>query len=148
MIVTSKEPSGTETLPRSECLTLLASRQVGRVAVSQEALPAIFPVRYRLVGGDIVFAAVLEPKSSTTMNRNVIAFGVDDLEAAAHRGWSVLVVGVARCVLDSEADWQAAPDRSPIFGLGCQAAPLMRLSTDRVSGWRQLMSVAWPSRRS
>ncbi len=44
-------------LSPGECRALLRAGCIGRVAVSVDALPAIFPVRYRLVDDDILFDA-------------------------------------------------------------------------------------------
>ncbi len=47
--------TGLEVLERHECLRLLASQPVGRVAVVVDAWPMIFPVNYALDGDSIVF---------------------------------------------------------------------------------------------
>lgn len=49
--------NGLEVLSRDECLRLLAGMRLGRVVVTEMALPAVFPVNYALTGADIVFAA-------------------------------------------------------------------------------------------
>ena len=46
---------GLELLPEQDALELLAGGEVGRVGVTIGALPAIFPVNYRLIDGTIVF---------------------------------------------------------------------------------------------
>ena len=46
---------GLEILDEHECRRLLASQCIGRVGVTIGALPAIFPVNYVTVDGDIVF---------------------------------------------------------------------------------------------
>jgi Pyridoxamine 5'-phosphate oxidase len=47
--------TGLEVLDRDECLRLLASQPVGRVAVVVDGSPMIFPVNYALDGESIVF---------------------------------------------------------------------------------------------
>jgi hypothetical protein len=72
---------GLETLSAEECETLLANHAFGRVAVWSGDHPAVLPVLYRLLDGDVVFrtapgekliAAVLGQQScsrSTPSNR-------------------------------------------------------------------------------
>jgi uncharacterized protein len=84
----------TETLDRSECLDLLATETVGRVALSANALPTVLPVRFRLLGDHVVF------RTAQVAPRNVVAFQVDHIDPRSHEGWSVVVTGVALEVTD------------------------------------------------
>lgn len=128
--------NGLEILSRSECLSLLATRPVGRVAISRNALPVILPVTYRLLGEDVVFAAGSGSKSLALAHENVVAFEVDEIDLATRSGWSVAVVGVARRVQEGEPDWQAATDLDLRPWVGHQTVHLIRLATDRLSGRR------------
>jgi len=86
---------GLETLDREQCLRLLAGRSVGRVAITINALPAIFPVNYALLDGDIVFRSSPGSKLTAAAQRAVVAFEVDDVDNPTDSAWSVLVVGPA-----------------------------------------------------
>ena len=86
---------GLEVIDRSECLTLLRTRSVGRVAVTVAALPAIFPVNFAVMDDDIVFRSSPGSKLTAAAQRAVVAFEVDDVDNLYHSGWSVLVVGPA-----------------------------------------------------
>ena len=46
---------GLELLDETEAMRLLAHSEVGRVGITIGAMPAIFPVNYRLIDGSIVF---------------------------------------------------------------------------------------------
>jgi nitroimidazol reductase NimA-like FMN-containing flavoprotein (pyridoxamine 5'-phosphate oxidase superfamily) len=83
-------------LPRRQRLELLASRSVGRVALSQHALPTVVPVTYRLLGDRLVFTAPPASRILGEGERPVVAFEVDDIDPDTFAGWSVVVVGVAR----------------------------------------------------
>lgn len=87
-------------LTREECLIRLGRGGVGRVAVSVGALPAILPVNYAMVDGDVVFCTGAGTKLEAALTSAVVAFEVDDTESMSHCGWSVLVVGVAHIVED------------------------------------------------
>lgn len=92
-----------EALTDSECLDLLQESRVGRVAVSVAALPAIYPVDYRFVDGDIVFLAGTASGARAALEGSVVAFEVDQLDPDGGTGWSVLAVGLARVATDEEA---------------------------------------------
>jgi nitroimidazol reductase NimA-like FMN-containing flavoprotein (pyridoxamine 5'-phosphate oxidase superfamily) len=95
-------------LSPDECRDLLRAGGIGRVAVSISALPAIFPVHYRLVGDDIVFHAP-SPQTAApgALAGTVIAFEADGFDSPDDAGWSVLVVGRV------EADRSSGSTRVP-----------------------------------
>jgi nitroimidazol reductase NimA-like FMN-containing flavoprotein (pyridoxamine 5'-phosphate oxidase superfamily) len=90
-------------LDRKECLRLLATGKVGRVIHTERALPACTPVNYRLVGEAIVFRTAVGSRLAAATSDTVVAFEVDDFDADASTGWSVLVTGVAAAVRDVSA---------------------------------------------
>jgi nitroimidazol reductase NimA-like FMN-containing flavoprotein (pyridoxamine 5'-phosphate oxidase superfamily) len=93
-----------------ECLRLLRSHptKVGRIGFTGEDGPTILPVNYALMGGEVVFRT--EPGSllSTAVMNERVAFEVDDVDAKWREGWSVLVRGTAREVVDPDEDDLAA----------------------------------------
>ncbi|MGI8753958.1 MAG: pyridoxamine 5'-phosphate oxidase family protein [Acidimicrobiales bacterium] len=133
------DSDGLEILSRAECLRLLASRSVGRVAVSRHALPAILPVSYRLAGEEVVFGA---GETHATETRNVVlAFEVDDVDPVTRRGWSVVAVGLAHQVMvDPEGKDAMVVDPDP--WVGRLETPLIHLSTDRLTGRRMTEGVS------
>jgi len=92
---------GLELLSEDESRTLLAGGEVGRVGITLGALPAIFPVNYRVIDGAITFRTAPGSKLSAAVAGEVVAFEVDDYEAADRSGWSVLAVGRAEVVADA-----------------------------------------------
>ncbi|MDQ2723889.1 MAG: pyridoxamine 5'-phosphate oxidase family protein [Actinomycetota bacterium] len=128
------DSDGLEILSRAECLRLLASRSVGRVAVSRHALPAILPVSYRLAGEEVVFGA---GATHATETRNVVlAFEVDDVDPVTRRGWSVVAVGLAHQVVVVDPEEKDAMVVDPDPWVGALETPLIQLSTDRLTGRR------------
>lgn len=94
---------GLEVLSDAECRSLLAAGSVGRIGISLDALPAIFPVNYRLVDGGIVFRTAPGSKLSCAAVGAVVAFEVDDYGISDFSGWSVLAVGRAEIVTGDAA---------------------------------------------
>ena len=98
-------------LPEEECFELLGRHHVGRVAVTVGALPAVFPVNYTMLDGAIVFRTGDGTKLRAALNQTVVAFEIDDLDAFAHTGWSVMAIGVASQL---EGDALARAKRLPL----------------------------------
>ncbi|WP_328437237.1 pyridoxamine 5'-phosphate oxidase family protein [Streptomyces sp. NBC_00457] len=92
---------GFRELERRECLRLLAQAPVGRIVHTRQALPAVLPVNFALDTDDSV---LLRTSSASELVRaiegSVVAFEVDEVDAATHSGWSVVVTGSATVVRD------------------------------------------------
>ncbi|MFD2417064.1 pyridoxamine 5'-phosphate oxidase family protein [Amycolatopsis pigmentata] len=88
-----------ERLDLRQCLTLLRSQAVGRLVFTEQALPAIRLVNYSMPTGRIVLR-LGHAKWVARLDRTVVAFEVDDFDAGARTGWSVVIVGKARLILD------------------------------------------------
>jgi uncharacterized protein len=84
-----------ELLGEDECRALLHDASIGRVAVSLGAIPAVFPVNYRMDGGDICFLTAEGTKLEAAVRGTVVAFEVDEVDERNEEGWSVLAVGEA-----------------------------------------------------
>ena len=97
------DAEGLEVLVAEQCLELLAGSRLGRIAVTIGAVPAIFPVHYRLLDGQIVFRTGQGTNLHAAAANTVVAFEVDDVDPSWVAGWSVLVVGVAREIRDNVA---------------------------------------------
>ncbi|HVX46446.1 MAG TPA: pyridoxamine 5'-phosphate oxidase family protein [Mycobacteriales bacterium] len=119
----------------SECRVLLKLGEIGRVVVSVDALPAAFPVTYRVVDDAVVFRTGDGSKLSAALRHAVVAFEVDEIDPDRRVGWSVLVVGRAGLVTDREQI--ARLDKAGIDSWFTNAGPAyVRISVDRISGRR------------
>lgn len=103
--------AGLEVLTRDECDRLLATTVVGRIAFVADGEPVVFPVTYRLHRGSIVFRTTVGAKLEAAGRDAPVAFEIDGWDESAHRGWSVLVKGVASEVEDGE-------EATELFALG------------------------------
>lgn len=92
--------TGLEVLSRADCLALLRQSVVGRVIVTDRALPAAFPVNFALLGEDVVFRTAAGSRLEAASARTVVAFEVDDIDPLRQTGWSVLIQGRASVVED------------------------------------------------
>lgn len=92
-----------EELNRRQCLDLLAGPRVGRLVFTEDALPAVQPVNYRLWRDDVVIRVSGGAKLAAATGNQVVAFEADELDPDLRTGWSVTVVGHAEPVTDVDA---------------------------------------------
>jgi nitroimidazol reductase NimA-like FMN-containing flavoprotein (pyridoxamine 5'-phosphate oxidase superfamily) len=95
-----KDRRGLDELTEEECMRRLGRGGVGRVAVTVNALPAIFPVNFAVLDGDIVFRSGPGTKLTAATAGSVVAFEVDHSDPISHEGWSVMVVGPSHRIAD------------------------------------------------
>jgi nitroimidazol reductase NimA-like FMN-containing flavoprotein (pyridoxamine 5'-phosphate oxidase superfamily) len=101
--VRSADPrTGIEMLDREECLRLLATQEVGRVAVVDHGQPHVMPVNYVLDGDAVVFRTAAGTKLAGATGSQV-AFEVDETDRARRSAWSVVVHGLAQEVTAYDA---------------------------------------------
>ena len=128
--------AGLEILDDGECLRLLGTTPVGRVAVNLGYAVAVLPVNYAVVGSEILFFTGEGLKLEAVMAAGTVTFEADEIDAEARTGWSVLAVGRAD-VVDS---WLRA--RAEAVGLYPWAAGdrphLVRIRPSFFSGRRIL----------
>jgi uncharacterized protein len=86
-----------------DCMVGLRSCTVGRIAVTDRALPAIVPVNYVVTGSRVIFRTEPGGMLARACAGNVVAFEVDDVDRNGRSGWSVLVVGMAELLEGSPA---------------------------------------------
>jgi uncharacterized protein len=127
--------NGLEVLSRDECLRLLGTAVLGRVAVTTAALPTILPVNFRFDGRRILIRTGRGTKLDAATQNAVVAFEVDEVEPASRRGWSVVITGVARELSDPDelADAQRPPLERWAWG---DDHRVVAISTEVVSGRR------------
>jgi uncharacterized protein len=132
---------GVELLTESQCHQLLAGHDFGRVGVSIGGLPAIIPVNYRFIAGDVVFRTGPGLKLSAAADDEVVAFEIDDHHPADRSGWSVLVVGRAEVSEDPRLLEQVLATRLEPYADG-ERSSVVRIVPAFVSGRRLVHHVA------
>lgn len=83
-----------EMLDRDECLRLLSTQDIGRLAFATGGGADVLPVNFVLDGDAIIFATANGSKLRFA-ERGTVAFEVDQTDAATRSGWSVVVHGLA-----------------------------------------------------
>jgi nitroimidazol reductase NimA-like FMN-containing flavoprotein (pyridoxamine 5'-phosphate oxidase superfamily) len=126
--------NGLEILDRRECMRLLCTQAIGRVAITSGALPTVLPVNFRVVDGKIVFRTGHGTKLAAATRNTVVAFEVDHVDRIWHDGWSVVVTGVARPVTDPDELAEMSAELIPRWVAG--ESETVAISADIVSGRR------------
>lgn len=130
------DDNGLEVLSRAECLRLLGSETVGRLALCTQALPAVFPVNFVMLDDQVVIRTAPRSSLARATRNAVIAFEADRIDSSTGIGWSVMVQGFAREVFDAHdlAVVEALP--SLARWLDPVDSVHMEISTDVISGRR------------
>jgi uncharacterized protein len=89
-----------EPLEPSECMRLLASVRLGRLAWAGAEGPQVLPVNHSVLEGNIVFRTDLYSALAEGSRTGTVAFEADELDDRLQSGWSVLVRGRAEHVED------------------------------------------------
>jgi nitroimidazol reductase NimA-like FMN-containing flavoprotein (pyridoxamine 5'-phosphate oxidase superfamily) len=126
---------GLELLTEEDAMELLSAAEVGRVGVTIGAMPAIFPVNYRVIDGAIVFRTAAGSKLNAATAGAVVAFEVDDFDRTDRTGWSVLAVGRAEVVQDGHMALKTIAAHLAPYADGWRAS-IVRIEPTFVSGRR------------
>ncbi len=125
---------GLEILSGAECDSLLASNQIGRMAFVADGDVVIFPVNYRYINHTIVFRTADGTKLEVAANHRPVAFEIDGYDTDAKTGWSVLVKGIARYVMEDEEEAELAElDLRPWAPL-TRVRRWVRISPEEITG--------------
>ncbi len=136
-----------EELSQQDCLDLLATEQVGRLAVVVDLYPQVFPVNYRLDDFVVVFRTHIGTKLLAANHANV-GFEVDHLEAVSRSGWSVLIQGMAEDITDHRPGPVTERTRNLAVEswAGGDKARLIRVIPARITGRRiPFDELGWPA---
>lgn len=89
-------------LSYAKCRDLLAGGVFGRVALCTPSGPRIFPVNYSVVSEAVVFRTSAYGMVANHDWSSPMAFEVDYVDYADHKGWSVVAIGPGERVEDPE----------------------------------------------
>jgi nitroimidazol reductase NimA-like FMN-containing flavoprotein (pyridoxamine 5'-phosphate oxidase superfamily) len=84
--------AGVEVIDRDGCVRLLASEEVGRLAVVDGGAPLVLPVNYVMDGEAIVIRTAPGTKLRVGLD-GPVCFEIDGFNRTTRAGWSVVVAG-------------------------------------------------------
>jgi nitroimidazol reductase NimA-like FMN-containing flavoprotein (pyridoxamine 5'-phosphate oxidase superfamily) len=94
------DSEGLKILNEQECRDLLGTVSLGRIVFTDRALPAIQPVGFVIVDGNVVIMTPAGSKLAAATRNAVVAFETDAFDHEIATGWSVVVIGHARMVAE------------------------------------------------
>ena len=94
------------------CLSLLARANIGRVGLVHGPLPFIYPVRYGLSDGHLLFGLSID-HVAVEIDDAVVALQADGFEEDSGHHWTVLAIGPATTVDPTSPDvaWDFGHER-------------------------------------
>jgi uncharacterized protein len=91
---------GLQVLSTDECLQRLGRASLGRLVFVSAGEIVVLPVNHAVDGMSIVFRTAHGAKLDAVTHGSHVTYEVDDYDAAAETGWSVLVRGSAEVVVE------------------------------------------------
>ncbi|WP_104522926.1 pyridoxamine 5'-phosphate oxidase family protein [Blastococcus atacamensis] len=91
-----------EVFDETECRRLLAIAVIGRLGYTEGALPSIQPVHFTVFDGQVIIPTRVGSKVAAASRGAVVAFEVDEYDAALRTGWNVTVIGPSRVISDPD----------------------------------------------
>lgn len=123
-------------LSYAECRELLGAGVFGRVALCTPTGPRILPVNYGVVSEMVVFRTSDSEMVSHHNWEMTLAFEVDYVDYADHKGWSVVALGHGRPVESEEELARIRRTWDPHPWAGGDKSLYVKLAWDELGGRR------------
>ena len=132
----SQQPDGRITeLPEDECLALLTTTTVGRIAFVDDDGQQLVPVNFALLDGAIYFRTSADGFLAGLAHHDAgVAFGVDRHDDLYRTGWNVTVKGRAEVVDDPDTIETVLTHHRLRPWAGGLRLTVVRVTIDSVSG--------------
>ena len=135
-----------EVLDETECWGLISRDTLGRIAYTHRAMPAIRPVNYVLSGHDVLIRTAPSSEMGRSLDGQVVALEVDQIDRSTRSGWVVVITGTA-----TATDLTGQPPRPSLAGLEPWAAGerglLVHIDVNKITGRRLVAPEAVPEPR-
>ena len=119
---------------REQCLDLLATNHLGRVAWQAADLPQILPVTYAMHQGSVYFRTTPDGILSELAQPTRVALEVDELDQQTRSGWSIVLQGRTSAVTEPDAVAGLWAADSLVPWAGGNRTLFICIRPDRVSG--------------
>jgi hypothetical protein len=128
-----QESGNLHAISRDECVRLLATGTIGRLAyIARAGVPDIVPVNYVWHDDSVFLRSGPGPKAQAAVRRENVAFEVDAIDEQDHTAWSVVVSGRLHEVHPTELFGELGPEP---WAEGPRRH-LLRLDAKRIDGRR------------
>jgi nitroimidazol reductase NimA-like FMN-containing flavoprotein (pyridoxamine 5'-phosphate oxidase superfamily) len=137
-----------EVLSVHECWSYLQSSSVGRLALTGDTGPEIFPVNYLPEDGTVIFRTGPGTKMDALLDGGRVALEADGLNSYGTIAWSVIVKGAASALKEDDPGLQTADQGLSPWEPGDKEF-VFRITPAEVTGRRFVISDSkrwWPAR--
>lgn len=134
----------TEILTAEQCWKLLSETSIGRLAVTADGGPDVFPVNYAVDGQSLLFRTSGGSKFAAIKHDARIALEADSVSGESGRAWSVVVKGHAEVTTSPDPILETV-GRGLFPWKGIGKDHLVRILPEEVTGRRFVLdpSTAW-----
>ena len=128
-------------LDEAECLRLISPGGIGRIVYMGRYGLTVLPVNYKLHQGSILFRTGQDSPTGEDLQTGIahaeyqVAFEIDDINPAAHEGWSVLIHGPAH-QMTTDDERAAVEDSGVVPWPGGEKEHAIRITPNRITGRR------------
>jgi len=122
-----------DTLSRRQCLDLLDKVRVGRLVFTEDDLPTVHPVNFRIWRDDVVIRVAGGAKLEAATQNRIVAFQADQLDQDLRSGWTVTVVGHAQRITEVDDLVAVAGTFVQTWAVG-QKDHFVRIRTEKITG--------------
>lgn len=128
-------PGHLQDMDHAECLALLSSQRVGRIAFADDSGPDLLPVNYLMDGETVLIATTGYGAIARAATRARVAFEVDQIDDYTQSGWSIVIRGWAH----RQSPFELPHDRPEPWAEGSRTY-FLRIDADSMTGRRLLPS--------
>ena len=123
-----------DAMGRQQCLDLIESHHLGRIAWQAADLPQILPITYAMHQGSVYFRTLPDGLLAELAQPTSVALEVDDLDQQTRTGWSIVLHGHSSAVREPDelADMWASDSLVP-WASGNRTL-FIRIRPDRIEG--------------
>ncbi|HEU4908197.1 MAG TPA: pyridoxamine 5'-phosphate oxidase family protein [Propionibacteriaceae bacterium] len=123
-----------DAMGRQQCLDLIESHHLGRIAWQAGDLPQILPISYAMHQGSVYFRTLPDGLLAELAQPTSVALEVDDLDQHTRTGWSIVLHGHSSAIRqpDELADLWASDSLVP-WASGNRTL-FIRIRPDRIEG--------------
>jgi uncharacterized protein len=119
-----------------DCVRLLRTQVVGRVAVETDTGVDVVPVNYAVVGNAVHIRTAPGGRLARWAADRIVVFEVDETDPEQWAGWSVVVKGRAEVLTPADArQWEHILPRARSW-TGERERSLLRIPWDSITGRR------------
>lgn len=123
-----------EAIGRQQCLELIESHHLGRIAWQAADLPMILPITYAMHQGSVYFRTLPDGLLAELAQPTSVALEVDELDQQTRSGWSIVLHGHSSAVLEPDELAALWVSDSLVPWASGNRTLFIRIRPDRIAG--------------